>query len=687
MKIVFNQAGPALLALLVACSPGAAATYAMDMGGPPDSQDGPPALPPRPRHSQSLALSVDGARLAVVNPDADSLSVIDTRARRLLREIPLAASGAAPRPDAEGRYEPALGPRAVALSDDGRRAYVACQWGGVVLTVDTESGAVLARLPVGAEPVAALLHPRGDALYVAVYQSAEVLRVPLRDGVLQAAAVQRQRLRTSQSDDAVDNRPFGLALDGAGATLYATRFLLQPGVALFDAATLAPRGDVPLADVPATGNPLHAHGVPRGLYQAAVRPGDQQVVVAHQLLAVDTPQPRLDFETTVFPALSVLDAKGQRTATLSVNARMLPGAALGDVVSAPRALDFTPDGALLLALNLSSEDVLVIDSERQVQIDLVRPLPGDLPEGLVIAPDGRSVYVDQRASNDVAVLTIAADWRSRGGGKVQVDGPPIPRLADKDPMPAELRLGQRLFYSANSAELPLTQNFWVSCASCHIEGRSDGVTWLFTQGPRDTPSNAGGTRGTGFLLRTAGRNTVTQYDETIRIEQGGDVDDRRPQDHALLLALTAYVDRAIPLPRSPERDVVTGALSAAAQRGQGVFRRLGCDACHSGPRYTDSGTGNPTLALSGPLQLHDVGTCNKGQTPDRAAPAYDGSPREACLFDTPSLNGVLDSAPYFHDGSAATLGAVVDHFIQRFRYQPAPTTSERDDLIAFLRSL
>ena len=67
-------------------------------------------------------------------------------------------------------------------------------------------------------------------------------------------------------------------------------------------------------------------------------------------------------------------------------------------------------------------------------------------------------------------------------GRVAVDGLPIPRLDSSDPMPADMRLGQRLFYSANSAEFPMTQNFWVACASCHLEGRSDAVTWLFAQG-------------------------------------------------------------------------------------------------------------------------------------------------------------------------------------------------------------
>ncbi len=88
-------------------------------------------------------------------------------------------------------------------------------------------------------------------------------------------------------------------------------------------------------------------------------------------------------------------------------------------------------------------------------------------------------------------------------------------------MPAQLRLGQKLFYSANSDDVPLTQNHWVACATCHLEGRSDAVTWHFAQGPRDTPSNAGGLLDTGFLFRTADRTQVQDYWKTINVEQGG----------------------------------------------------------------------------------------------------------------------------------------------------------------------
>lgn len=636
-----------------------------------------------PRQASSLVLSADGATLAVVNPDSDTLSIIDVGARTLLRELPL---GPRPQVAADGRYEPLHGPRGVDLHPNGKLAYVACQLSGQLLTVATDTGEIVDTLTLGAEPVAVLMHPNGRALFVSVYQSGEVVRLPVDEaGHLEAGAATRRR---------TTDRPWGLALDAAGTTLYATRFLTSPGLDVYDAETLSPRSASEVgafADLPSRNNKLLAHGIARGLYSAAARPGssDGEVWVPHILLAADVAQPELDFESTVFPAVALRGAAGEARAVLSTDSRQ-PGidGQFADIVSGPRAVAFTPDGSLALIVDMSSEDVLAIDADRRVQAGILRPLPGELPEGIVVSSDGKYAYVDERASGDVAVLSISG--KEVSGPRLRLDGAPISRRAASDPMPAELRAGQKLFYSANSAKLPLTKNFWVACASCHLEGRSDAVTWLFSQGPRDTPTNAGGMLGTGFLLRNAGRNAVQQYDETIRIEQGGDVDHRRPGDRQLLDALTAYVNHAIPFARSPEvgpgAGLPVGQRSAAAERGQAIFTRLTCPTCHSGTRYTDSGTGNLELVLSGPVMLHDVGTCAGPPHPDQPVTAVDGSRRPACQFDTPSLNGLFDTPPYLHDGSAATLEDVVSRKVKFLGVTP-PTAAELTDLISFLRSL
>jgi cytochrome c peroxidase len=271
-------------------------------------------------------------------------------------------------------------------------------------------------------------------------------------------------------------------------------------------------------------------------------------------------------------------------------------------------------------------------------------------------------------------------------------------------MPATLRLGQRLFYSANSDQLPLTQNHWVACATCHLEGRSDAVTWKFAQGPRDTPSNAGGMLDTGFLFRTADRNQVQDYWRTINVEQGGHFSIDSPSQKTLLDAVATFVNYAIPTPVPPSTDATHAlqgqALADLRAQGQTQFTQLGCGTCHSGPALTDSGAGNPTLDLTGPVVstqtaggvlLHDVGTCAQAAFPDVDHEDVLGDMRAACAFDTPSLRGLADSAPYLHDGSAATLDDVVPIMLQAVAQpgQPAPslTADQQRALVEYLRSL
>jgi CxxC motif-containing protein (DUF1111 family) len=211
-----------------------------------------------------------------------------------------------------------------------------------------------------------------------------------------------------------------------------------------------------------------------------------------------------------------------------------------------------------------------------------------------------------------------------------------------------------------------------------MEGRSDQVTWLFAQGPRDTPSNAGGMLGTGFLFRTADRTRVQDYWHTVNVEQGGAFD---PVAQATLLdAIEAYVDHAIPLPVPPSVDPVKAARGAVLFASADV----GCSSCHGGARFTDSGTGNPTLDLGGTVVLHDVGTCNAA---DVAHQDLEGHARAACMFDTPSLNGVWSSPPYFHDGRAATLHDALELTRGTMGDITSLTADDEDALVEYLRSL
>jgi mono/diheme cytochrome c family protein len=107
---------------------------------------------------------------------------------------------------------------------------------------------------------------------------------------------------------------------------------------------------------------------------------------------------------------------------------------------------------------------------------------------------------------------------------------------------------------------------------------------------------------------------------------------------------------------------------AAAARGRAVFTGAGrCASCHVGARLTDVNSG----------KLH--------------APAETGmDPRYAArttqrAYRTTPLRGLLQHPPYFHDGTAATLDAVVAHYEGALSL--SLTERQRLDLVEYLKSL
>jgi YVTN family beta-propeller protein len=645
----------------------------------------------RQLHSSALAVSPDGARLFVVHPDADSVSVLDAGSRRILHERSLAA--APPLRDSSGRYEPAVGPRALALNSSGTKLFVTGQRSGHVYALDAASTEVTHDVFVCSEPIGVLVSGDDASIFVACAQDDEIVQLSAADlAVLARVPCPR--------------KPWALAWSSDPETLVATH-LLGPGVSHFTTQPLALSATWTLAAGPPVNDsnalvpktdPTQPHGEVRGIYDIVPRPGSAELWIPHLMLGIDTAQPELDFKRTAFAALSILDGAGSQLARLSVQASPGDDGAFGDVVSGPHALAFSDDGKLAFMVDANSEDVLVIDAERRIEVQLLRPLPGHLPEAVVFA--GGKIYVQERNTEDIAAFRV--EQRAAGATLVP-DGARFATL-HSDPMPAELRLGQKLFYSADSDDVPITQNHWVACASCHVEGRSDAVTWLFSQGPRDTPSNAGGMLDTGFLFRTADRVQVQDYWRTINIEQGGHFSSAEAAQAPLLDALAAYVNYAIPTPVPPSTDLLRSvdapALAALRAHGAAVFAEVGCGSCHSGSALTDSGAGNPDMDLAGPIVsapmpggvlLHDVGTCASGASPDVEHEDMQGNPRHACAFDTPQLRGLWDSAPYFHDGSAATLGDVLPAMLKAATPagQPVPVLSDADRqaLLEYLRGL
>ena len=107
--------------------------------------------------------------------------------------------------------------------------------------------------------------------------------------------------------------------------------------------------------------------------------------------------------------------------------------------------------------------------------------------------------------------------------------------------------------------------------------------------------------------------------------------------------------------------------AAAAARGQEVFNGQGqCATCHAGATYTDANT-----------RLHP--TSEVPTDPTHAERSATG------MYRTTPLRALWQHAPYFHDGSAATLNDVVDRYDSAKNLQLTP--AQKADLVEYLKSL
>ncbi len=574
--------GALLCGLLVAACSGTAVP--LDGGSQPDSGpdagdagdagDGGGPDQGQAQVSRTLALSADGTSLWVVNTESDSISQLDIASRSLKHEILLAARPPAVDPVTQ-RYDPTVRPRAIALIDSLNKAYVAGQAANQVFVVNTQTDALITTIGVGAEPVAVVAAKDGSAVYVVSHEADTVTKIDTQTDSVVATLP-------------IGEHPWGASLRADGSLLYVSHLLLNPGVTVIDTAsfTLVTFTVVPDQPVDPSLNVDLPSGQVRGEYTVVPRPNDGELWVPHLLLATGTAQPTLDFKSTAFPTITWLSPGGN-----TIDHRLLfrpsslltaPGS-FTDSVSGPHDIAFTPDGAFALVAMGQSEDVMVFDANTGFEIGLVRPTPSSLLEGIVVDSLGTHAYLQGRSSHNVTVLDIS---EAGGSASAAVDGNPIECLAS-DPMPANLRRGLRLFYSSNSAQFPITQDFWIACSTCHLEGQSDAVTWKFAQGPRDTPSNAGGPINTGFLFRQATRNNVIDYDLTIRTEQGGAYDRTIPSEVPDLQAIADFTNYAIPFPQNPNVNP-DGGLTASELHGQTLFTS-NCITCHGGAFYTDSG--------------------------------------------------------------------------------------------------
>lgn len=171
------------------------------------------------------------------------------------------------------------------------------------------------------------------------------------------------------------------------------------------------------------------------------------------------------------------------------------------------------------------------------------------------------------------------------------------------------------------------------------------------------------------------------YASEVKAVFGGPATDKQ-----LAQALAAYM-RTIISQTTPWDKFLKGdksAMSESAQRGWLVFNKAKCINCHVGSLLTDK-------------QFHNVGIGMKAEKPDVGRFAVTKIEKDTGAFKTPTLRDVARSAPYFHDGSVATLeeavklmlgGGIDNPFLDKVNLQKQDlTAAETADLLEFLKSL
>lgn len=328
-------------------------------------------------------------------------------------------------------------------------------------------------------------------------------------------------------------------------------------------------------------------------------------------------------------------------------------------------------------------------------------------------------------------------------------GFPKPRVPASNPMSeAKALLGRYLFYDKR-----MSVNGTQACASCHrrelafTDGRATAMGATGQDHPRSAMSlvnvaYAGALTWSNPNLRSLEEQALIPLlsNHPVELGLGGGANSflkQLPGDSVY----RALFRKAFPEEKDPftlansakalatfERTIISarspydryhfggdaGAIPDSAQRGEALFFGdvvAGCFRCHGGFNFTDAvayeGSGNA------PVKFHNTALYNMPGTfpypwPNLGVYRQTRKLADIGKFKAPSLRNVALTAPYMHDGSAATLEDVLDHYAAGGRNIPSGpyagrghdnpyrdaritgftlTAQNRQDLLAFLRSL
>ncbi|UXI70191.1 PKD domain-containing protein [Tahibacter amnicola] len=582
------------------------------------------ASAPAARPSSPVVVHTVRREVWTVNPDHGTVSVVHADTLVRLDEVTVGSHPASLAIDAAGNV------------------WVAVRDADTLRRIDPATRTVTATIALGygAKPVAVTIAPDGIAGYVALAGPGRIQRF---------TPASAQLAGTLSVDTDVD----ALLVSGDNSRLFASRLvsrgnagtLWRISLPAFSSATAI---DLPL-DTTSPDSGTAARGLPNYVGALALAEDGQHLwygakkdnIVAG-LYREGLP---LTFESVMRSLLGRVDA----------NAGTETVAARHDIDDSGRlsALLLPPGSSHLFVAQETNNRVLVLDPWNRREI--TRFAVDRAPQGLSYDASTGRLFVHNFLGRSISVFDTG-DLLEDGQTLPQSLGTVATTLAET--LSPQVLQGKRVFYNASDERM--SHDGYSTCASCHLDGRSDGRVWDFTQlgeGLRNTTSlrgNAG--LGRGLVHWSGNFDEIQDFEVPIRNLFGGlgfmsNTDyfaDGR--NHPLgppkagfsadLDALAAYVASLTQDDRSPHRNP-DGSLTADGSAGRAVFMQLQCGRCHAGDAFTDSPQGF----------RHDVGTLMPGSGQRLGGPLL--------AIDTPTLRGLFASAPYLHDGSAGTLTDVL----------------------------
>ena len=555
-----------------------------------------------------LAASGDGSTLYIAEKTARQIAVFDIASITVTSAIPVPAepTGLALSPDDETLYVTCTDPWGVLCSistskkniawkmkvgygacspvvrGDGKRLYICNRFDNNISVIDLEKREEISPVSVGREPIAAAITPDDTLLFVAHHLPngpsdrdvvASSVRVIHTDGLQTVKEIPLPNGSTCLQDLCISNDGRFAFVTHILARFHMSTTQLDRGWMSTNAFTII---DVAAREVV---NTILLDAIDRGAanpWGIACSPDHRFLCVTHagthEISLIDLP--------ALFDKLEALSERGAAARKFN-----------NDYLQVSSGVNNVSNGLRFL-----------VGLCRRLHLE------GNGPRDVVVM--GNQAYVANYFSDNLNIVDIDP------GRNAFVR--PLPLGGSTQTSAA--RKGERLFHDGD-----LCFQGWQSCASCHPDGRADGLNWdLLNDG-------AGNPKNTKSLLLA--HKTPPSMSTGVRANAEAAV---RSGIHNILFmepaeedasAIDEYLKALAPLP-SPH--VERGKWSQAAKRGEKVFfsAEVGCAQCHSGPLYTD-------------MQTYDVGT--KGRL-DRAGE-----------FDTPGLNELWRTAPYLHDGRSATV--------------------------------